>query len=232
MKRMGILLLVMALALCLCVTASAEGVVFSVPELTGRPGDDLALTVQVSGNQVGISGCKLDLLCDTGVLIPATDGVDRDLAVEIGSDFVTGNVAGHLEKNCMHVAWWAFGYALPWNGDLLTVHIHVDEGAGPGLYPITLCYETGDVVGNDSQPLPAVCLSGGIRVPGSYSGPGDTNGDGKKDVTDLECLFAYLNSGRNVGGLVQSADFQNAADVNGDKTIDILDYQALYQQLR
>lgn len=62
---------------------------------------------------------------------------------------------------------------------------------------------------------------------------GDLTGgeQGKRNVEDMQCLFAYLSTGavENPALAVYPRIFAALADVNGDDAVNILDYQALYQ---
>lgn len=237
MKRRG-LLLALLLVLCLFARASAEGeITFTAPVLTVHRGEDVTLTVEVSGNDLAMAGCTLDILCDTDSLRPATEGDEPDLAVTLGPSFSFGNVEGHLMQDRMRVSWWSMGSAMPWNGVLFQITLHVDENAAPGVYPVTLQFDRdkGDVSDNDGHTLPAVCRSGSITVVSIYRGEedrGDVNGDRKLDILDMDCLFTYLSQGRNGGWMETTEDLLRASDVNGDTRVDILDYQALYQKLQ
>lgn len=60
---------------------------------------------------------------------------------------------------------------------------------------------------------------------------GDVNGSGDVDMTDMQCLYELLSTGKYSGSLSGEAG-RRAADINGDGTVDILDYQRLYDILR
>lgn len=60
---------------------------------------------------------------------------------------------------------------------------------------------------------------------------GDVNGSGNVDMTDMQCLYELLSTGRYSGSLSDEAG-RRAADINGDGRVDILDYQRLYDILR
>lgn len=60
---------------------------------------------------------------------------------------------------------------------------------------------------------------------------GDVNGSGDVDMTDMQCLYELLSTGKYSGSLSGEAG-RKAADINGDGTVDILDYQRLYDILR
>lgn len=57
---------------------------------------------------------------------------------------------------------------------------------------------------------------------------GDVNGTDGIDITDVNCLYAYLITGEQDGSLSEK-QFQAAADLNKDGQIDIYDLQILYE---
>ena len=57
---------------------------------------------------------------------------------------------------------------------------------------------------------------------------GDVNGTDGIDITDVNCLYAYLITGEQ-GGSLSEEQFQAAADLNKDDQIDIYDLQILYE---
>ena len=57
---------------------------------------------------------------------------------------------------------------------------------------------------------------------------GDINGTDGIDITDVNCLYAYLITGEQDGSLSEK-QFQAAADLNKDGQIDIYDLQILYE---
>ena len=57
---------------------------------------------------------------------------------------------------------------------------------------------------------------------------GNVNGVGEIDISDLDCLYAYLTRGVNIGSLSDD-QFQEAADLNKDHVVDIYDLQLLYE---
>lgn len=77
--------------------------------------------------------------------------------------------------------------------------------------------------------LAALCTATALAA--GTQAVGDVNGSGDVDMTDMQCLYELLSTGKYSGSLSGEAG-RKAADINGDGTVDILDYQRLYDILR
>lgn len=80
----------------------------------------------------------------------------------------------------------------------------------------------------DSFTLELVGRTVTLTISGKKDPTIDMNGDGQASVSDMQCLFDYLSTGKAPA----NASFMKLADVNGDNEINILDYQAMYQRLK
>ena len=80
----------------------------------------------------------------------------------------------------------------------------------------------------DSFTLELVGRTVTLTISGKQDPTIDMNGDGQASVSDMQCLFDYLATGKAPA----NASFMKLADVNGDNEINILDYQAMYQRLK
>ena len=80
----------------------------------------------------------------------------------------------------------------------------------------------------DSFTLELVGRTVTLTISGKQDPTIDMNGDGQASVSDMQCLFEYLSTGKAPA----NASFMKLADVNGDNEINILDYQAMYQRLK
>ena len=80
----------------------------------------------------------------------------------------------------------------------------------------------------DSYTLELVGYTVTLTIAGKQDPTIDMNGDGQASVSDMQCLFEYLATGK----VPANANFMKLADVNGDNEINILDYQAMYQRLK
>ena len=80
----------------------------------------------------------------------------------------------------------------------------------------------------DSYTLELVGYTVTLTIAGKQDPTIDMNGDGQASVSDMQCLFEYLSTGKAPA----NANFMKLADVNGDNEINILDYQAMYQRLK
>ena len=80
----------------------------------------------------------------------------------------------------------------------------------------------------DSYKLELVGRTVTLTIAGKQDPTIDMNGDGQASVSDMQCLFEYLSTGKAPA----NASFMKLADVNGDNEINILDYQAMYQRLK
>lgn len=60
---------------------------------------------------------------------------------------------------------------------------------------------------------------------------GDVNGDGTVNALDLQCLYTFLSTNKNVGKISDSEYFEKVVDVINDKECDVYDLQRLYEHV-
>lgn len=77
-------------------------------------------------------------------------------------------------------------------------------------------------------PLPAWAAEPSLTETQPKAVIGNVNGIGEIDISDLDCLYAYLTGGTNTGALTEE-QFEQAADLNSDKTVNVYDLQLLYE---
>lgn len=96
------------------------------------------------------------------------------------------------------------------DGNILNLQFKINESASNGSkYNIKLSYYDGDIVDANLNPVSAIIVNGAVTVI-DYM-PGDLNGDGKINSSDIILLRRHI-----AGGYEQSIN-ESAADVNDDK---------------
>ena len=182
----------------------------TVGQATAQPGQQVKLTVSLSGNP-GLCGLNFTIDYDhTRLTLEDYDCLDSQLTA---SDWSVG--LGEGEK-----ALWLQSDATDAEGEILTLVFRVSDTAPLGDTTVTLTDITG--VDEEAKLLKPVCVSGGVTVSSGLLG--DVNGDDRVTAADEKRLRRYL------AGAKVAIETGNA-DMNGDGTIDLVDLMLLQKSL-
>lgn len=182
----------------------------TVGQATAQPGQQVKLTVSLSGNP-GLCGLNFTIDYDhTRLTLEDYDCLDSQLTA---SDWSVG--LGEGEK-----ALWLQSDATEAEGEILTLVFRVSDAAPLGDTTVTLTDITG--VDEGAKLLRPVCVSGGVTVSSGLLG--DVNGDDRVTAADEKRLRRYL------AGAKVAIETGNA-DMNGDGTIDLVDLMLLQKSL-
>lgn len=182
----------------------------TVGQATAQPGQQVKLTVSLSGNP-GLCGLNFTIDYDhTRLTLEDYDCLDSQLTA---SDWSLG--LGEGEK-----ALWLQSDATDTEGEILTLVFRVSDAAPLGDTTVTLTDITG--VDEEAKLLKPVCVSGGVTVSSGLLG--DVNGDDRVTAADEKRLRRYL------AGAKVAIETGNA-DMNGDGTIDLVDLMLLQKSL-
>lgn len=182
----------------------------TVGQATAQPGQQVKLTVSLSGNP-GLCGLNFTIDYDhTRLTLEDYDCLDSQLTA---SDWSLG--LGEGEK-----ALWLQSDATDAEGEILTLVFRVSDTAPLGDTTVTLTDITG--VDEEAKLLKPVCVSGGVTVSSGLLG--DVNGDDRVTAADEKRLRRYL------AGAKVAIETGNA-DMNGDGTIDLVDLMLLQKSL-
>ena len=182
----------------------------TVGRATAQPGQQVKLTVSLSGNP-GLCGLNFTIDYDhTRLTLEDYDCLDSQLTA---SDWSLG--LGEGEK-----ALWLQSDATDTEGEILTLVFRVSDAAPLGDTTVTLTDITG--VDEEAKLLKPVCVSGGVTVSSGLLG--DVNGDDRVTAADEKRLRRYL------AGAKVAIETGNA-DMNGDGAIDLVDLMLLQKSL-
>ena len=182
----------------------------TVGQATAQPGQQVKLTVSLSGNP-GLCGLNFTIDYDhTRLTLEDYDCLDSQLTA---SDWSVG--LGEGEK-----ALWLQSDATDTEGEILTLVFRVSDAAPLGDTTVTLTDITG--VDEGAKLLKPVCVSGGVTVSSGLLG--DVNGDDRVTAADEKRLRRYL------AGAKVAIETGNA-DMNGDGAIDLVDLMLLQKSL-
>ena len=182
----------------------------TVGQATAQPGQQVKLTVSLSGNP-GLCGLNFTIDYDhTRLTLEDYDCLDSQLTA---SDWSLG--LGEGEK-----ALWLQSDATDAEGEILTLVFRVSDAAPLGDTTVTLTDITG--VDEEAKLLKPVCVSGGVTVSSGLLG--DVNGDDRVTAADEKRLRRYL------AGAKVAIETGNA-DMNGDGTVDLVDLMLLQKSL-
>lgn len=182
----------------------------TVGQATAQPGQQVKLTVSLSGNP-GLCGLNFTIDYDhTRLTLEDYDCLDSQLTA---SDWSLG--IGEGEK-----ALWLQSDATDAEGEILTLVFRVSDAAPLGDTTVTLTDITG--VDEEAKLLKPVCVSGGVTVSSGLLG--DVNGDDRVTAADEKRLRRYLAGARVA---IETGN----ADMNGDGTIDLVDLMLLQKSL-
>ena len=182
----------------------------TVGQATAQPGQQVKLTVSLSGNP-GLCGLNFTVDYDhTRLTLEDYDCLDSQLTA---SDWSLG--LGEGEK-----ALWLQSDATDTEGEILTLVFRVSDAAPLGDTTVTLTDITG--VDEEAKLLKPVCVSGGVTVSSGLLG--DVNGDDRVTAADEKRLRRYLAGARVA---IETGN----ADMNGDGTIDLVDLMLLQKSL-
>ena len=182
----------------------------TVGQATAQPGQQVKLTVSLSGNP-GLCGLNFTIDYDhTRLTLEDYDCLDSQLTA---SDWSLG--LGEGEK-----ALWLQSDATDTEGEILTLVFRVSDAAPLGDTTVTLTDITG--VDEEAKLLKPVCVSGGVTVSSGLLG--DVNGDDRVTAADEKRLRRYLAGARVA---IETGN----ADMNGDGTIDLVDLMLLQKSL-
>ena len=188
---------------------TTSGIVIEVDEAYALPGEDVLVNISVNNN-TGILGMTLNLEYGNGLeLINAENGV--------AFKAFSLTKPGKLESPCKFT--WD-GQDIDSDdikdGDILKLYFHVSDDAQIGTtIPIKISYDGKNIVDRNLNSIP-VTVKGNEVFVNDYK-PGDLNGDGLINMTDVILMRRHITRGYNV------TINEDAADVNADGDCNISD---------
>ena len=186
-----------------------KGPTYTVSSGTGKPGDDITLTLDISNNP-GI--------CTMTIWLHYAEG----LTLKSASDsrlFVGGMFSGSYKLNPFGLSWddsANFDGDNSSNGTLATVVFSIDENAAPGDYEVWLTYDYGNIYNLDLEDFECEMVAGKITVIGDIC---DLNQDGSVNALDISIMRKNL--------LCREKEY----NINGDEEFDIRDLVYLSKRL-
>lgn len=110
--------------------------------------------------------------------------------------------------------WDAIDDADSTNGTILKLTFLLPEDAAPGtIYDIELSYVSGDIADGNLDPIEFDIINGYVEVL-DYT-PGDVNGDGRHNGTDVTLVRRYITGGYGVNIDPRAADVNDDGRING-----------------
>lgn len=156
MKRLIPMLLIIAIVVGALPVAASGGVTIAGREDTAAPGEQIAVTLDLSGNP-GVASWTLTLDWDANVL-----RLDRD-SVRLGDNFSGGMFAANSDKDGQIRLVWASMENATGDGALVTLTFTVSETARPDTYPITVT--ASGVTDQDGGAVPVATADANVCLP-------------------------------------------------------------------
>lgn len=188
--------------------AETENAIVTIDSVSGKPGDTVDVNVMIKNNP-GIFGAIITLTYD--------DELTLEKAVS-GEAFesLSFSKSKNLTSPCKFS--WDASDLMPEDikdGTILTLSFKIDDNASPGEKPVNISYEDGDIIDYDFNLIDFEITNGSVTVMNYI--PGDVNGDGKVNVTDVVLIRRHITGGYGV------SINTDAADVNADGRINTTD---------
>lgn len=186
---------------------SSEGdIKLSVGDGTGRAGDSVSVSVDISDN-TDITGMILQLEYDSNLTLSG-------LAVGDALESLVFTPPADKSQNPCTLLWDGVDGDST-NGTILTLTFKIKDTASTGKYDIKLSYKTGDIYNSKLKNINAVISNGAITVIDYRLG--DVNDDNFIDDKDVKALRGYISGDKAVNINAK------AADVNKDSVINAKD---------
>ena len=201
-RLMAVLLSVVMLIGLIPVTVSAATPTAQITagEAYGAPGTTISLNVVIDTNP-GIGGLLLDLEYPEELTLTAVTSGQALSALDFSSPT-------QLASPCK-LLWDSLDGESTETGILLTATFEVSKDAVPGKdYAVSVSCSHGDAVSGNMEPVQVTTTAGAVHVIEFL--PGDVNGDGRINGTDVSLLRRYIAGGYN------TTINEYAADVNAD----------------
>lgn len=190
---------------------TSGGTIF-VAQVVAKAGDEVEVPITISNNP-GIIGMGLTVDYDAALsLVNVTDGGLLGSAMH-GSNF---------SKKPYYLNWANDTATEDYisNGVIATLTFKVAEGAGDGVYPITISYDNDDfeIFNYEAETVEFSIQNGSVEIK-AYT-IGDVNGDGKVNAQDRLILSRYI---AKWDGYEERIVDMRAADVNSDGKVNAQD---------
>ena len=236
MKRILALALALVLVLSMGATAFAAEASgkFVVSSEMAEPGDVVQITISIQDNP-GVASIELNVEFDETAL--ELTKVEKGTVVDPVGPLPEGAFAGFFDpvdefpgeqpanRKLSTLTWFkdtasetaANNTA---DGTFATLTFKVKADAALGDYPVTVSFVEKNVHDIDEKPVSFTVEAGKVTVFKHL--PGDVNGDGMVDISDVALLAAYVKAEGQGVTIVKAA-----ANVNGEDAVDISDVALL-----
>ncbi len=168
-------------------------------------GETIVITLSIKNNP-GVMNALITLNYDSSAL--TLTKVEEGSAMS-NSNFTMPNV---LSTPCNFV-WDGLDTNNTEDGIMLNLTFVVSEQAElNSFYDISVSYIAGDIINSDLQPVELAVANGQVQII-DYK-PGDVNGDGRINTTDITLIRRYLAGGYNTEIITKAADVNKDGRVN------------------
>ncbi len=168
-------------------------------------GETIVITLSIKNNP-GVMNALITLNYDSSAL--TLTKVEEGSAMS-NSNFTMPNV---LTTPCNFV-WDGLDTNNTEDGIMLNLTFVVSEQAElNNFYDISVSYIAGDIINSDLQPVELAVANGQVQII-DYK-PGDVNGDGRINTTDITLIRRYLAGGYNTEIITKAADVNKDGRVN------------------
>ena len=193
------------------VKATAEDIpLLRVENELAQAGETVVIEVKTENNP-GILNALLTLSFDDELTL--IDIQEGDALSKLDFTPPGKNSEGTYYSPC-NFLWDAIDDADSTNGTILKLTFLLPEDAVPGtIYDIELSYVSGDIADGNLDPIEFDIINGYVEVL-DYT-PGDVNGDGRFNGTDITLLRRYITGGYGVSIDTRAADVNDDGRING-----------------
>jgi len=197
------------------VASAAEATADDIPLLRvenelAQAGETVVIEVKTENNP-GILNALLTLSFDDELTL--IDIQEGDALSKLDFTPPGKNSEGTYYSPC-NFLWDAIDDADSTNGTILKLTFLLPEDAVPGtIYDIELSYVSGDIADGNLDPIEFDIINGYVEVL-DYT-PGDVNGDGRFNGTDITLLRRYITGGYGVSIDTRAADVNDDGRING-----------------
>ena len=194
--------------------AGAEASTDVSPSLTvgktlAQAGESVTVEISVKNNP-GVLNALLTVTFDDALMLT---NVQSGAAFST-LDFTPPGKSGGTYSSPCNFLWDAIDDPATSDGIILILTFVLPEEAEPGTkYAVELSYLSGDIADGDLQPVEFEISNGEIEIIDYI--PGDVNGDGRINGTDITLLRRYITGGYGVTIKTQAADVNNDGRING-----------------
>ena len=185
--------------------SSHETTTFYIEDCLAQAGESVTVKVYVENNP-GILNALLTLSFDERLVLSS---IEQGTALS-SLDFTP---PGRKNTPC-NFLWDAIEEVDSSNGVILLLTFEIPADADPGtVYSLDLSYAYGDIADGDLNSVECKIINGTIEVL-DYT-PGDVNGDGRFNGTDVTLLRRHITGGYDVSIHLNAADVNNDGRING-----------------